>query len=77
MIVREPVLITCEGRTVPGFIVLASENRKSLMIEFEAMLAGHVGSMALLQDDDGVYRSLINRVEVTIRPRESGGDGGE
>jgi hypothetical protein len=66
---REPVTIRCDGRTVPGFIVLASGNRKSLVIEFEAMLAGHVGTMPLFQDDDGIYRSLISGVEVTLEPR--------
>jgi hypothetical protein len=44
--------------TVPGSILLASANARSLVIEFDAILGGYVGTMPLLQDDDGVYRTL-------------------
>ncbi|HYK65435.1 MAG TPA: hypothetical protein VEY94_10840 [Patescibacteria group bacterium] len=66
------VWITCEGRTVEGEIILASENNVSLALGFEAILAGHVGKMPVLLHDDGKYRSLIGNVEVAIRKRESG-----
>lgn len=63
------VLIGCDDRTVEGVILLASENQKSLMLGFEAILAGHVGKMPVLMDTSGVYRSLINWTAVTVVPR--------
>lgn len=65
------VKITCEGRTVDGVILLASENGKSLALSFEAILAGHVGMMPVSRADDGDrYRTLIGHVAVAITPRE-------
>jgi len=60
------IKITCEGRQVEGEILMASSNQKSLMIGFEAMLSGHVGMMPVLLHEDGVYRSIINEVEVEL-----------
>jgi hypothetical protein len=45
--------------TVDGLVVLASSNGKSLMLSFAAILNGHVGTMPVLQDDAGVYRSIV------------------
>lgn len=63
----DAVRIECEGRTVVGSVALASSNGKSLMLEFDAMLAGHLGMMPVLQDDDGVYMSIVNGVVVTLK----------
>jgi hypothetical protein len=49
--------LTCDGRTVAGWVIMASPNGRSLAVGFEAILLGHVGMMPLLQDDDGVYRT--------------------
>jgi hypothetical protein len=64
----DAVLITCDGRTVRGTIVLASPNERSLMLEFEAMLHGFVGKMPVLRDDAGVYRTVIGQHPVKIEP---------
>lgn len=66
----DKIWITCEGRKVKGQITLASPNKISLMLSFEAMLAGHVIMMPVLRDEKGVYRSILNNVEVQIEPRE-------
>jgi hypothetical protein len=65
----EPVTITCEGRTIPGFVHLASPNGKSLMLMFDAMLDGHVGMMPVMFEDDGVFRALMTGVVVELARR--------
>lgn len=62
----DEVLIEYEGRSVPGWIILASPNSVSLMLGFEAMLGGHVGMMPVLRHDDGVYRSIISEEAVRL-----------
>lgn len=63
----DQVIIECDGRTLPGTVKLASSNSVSLMLEFEAILAEHVGMMPVLRDDAGVYRSIANDQVVTLR----------
>lgn len=63
----DQVIIECNGRTLPGTVKLASPNSVSLMLEFEAILAGFVGMMPVFRHDDGVYRSLVNDQVVTLR----------
>lgn len=48
----EACRVTVEKRTVPASIQLASPNGRSLFVEFEAMLVGHVGSAPLGWDDE-------------------------
>jgi hypothetical protein len=64
------VRIKCEERTIDGEIVFASGNGKSLMLGFDALLAGHVGMMPVLREDDGRYHSIMSGVEVEIKPEE-------
>lgn len=47
-----------DGRWINGNVVLASENGRSLMLSFNAIIEGHVAMMPVLQDDDGVYRPI-------------------
>lgn len=54
---------------VDGVVKLASGNGRSLMLEFDAVLNGHVGMMPVLQHDDGVYRSIVTDEEVTLTGR--------
>ena len=61
------VRIVCAGRSIDGSIVLASSNGKSMMLMFDAILDGHFGQMPVLRDDDGIYRSIVNGVEVEIK----------
>jgi hypothetical protein len=64
----QKVQIECDGRTLPGSVVFASSNGKSLMLGFDAMLAGHLGMMPVLRDDDGIYHSIMTDVSVTLKP---------
>jgi hypothetical protein len=62
----ERVLLSCEGRTVPARIVLASQNGRSLMLEFDAIIAGCVGMMPVLQDEAGAWASVMTGTPLTI-----------
>lgn len=63
----DAVRITCEGRTVPGIVLLAAANGRSLMLEFEAILAGAVGTMPVLWDPEGhTFRFLMTGVPVEL-----------
>jgi hypothetical protein len=53
------VIIEADGRTVDGDVILASKDGISLMLEFEAVLYGHAGSMPVIRQTDGTYRSLF------------------
>ena len=66
----DAVSITCNGRAVPGSILFASSNGKSLMLEFEAIIEGHVGMMPVLLGDDGRYASIVTGIAVDLK-RES------
>lgn len=66
------VLIECDGKTVLGIVLLASENDKSLMLSFDALIDGHVGMMPVLQDDDGEYRSIMTGVLVKLQYQPKG-----
>jgi hypothetical protein len=75
----ESLQITCEGRTVPGTVRLASGNGWSLMLEFEAVLAGHVAMMPVLWDDRlQAFASVMTGVAVELgETEEEGGLNGE
>jgi hypothetical protein len=59
------VRIKCDGRTIDGEILFASGNGNSLMLGFDALLAGHVGMMPVLRED-GRYHSILNDVSVEL-----------
>jgi hypothetical protein len=63
------VLIECDGRRVPGVVMLASGNGKSLVLEFDALLDGHLGMMAVSLADDGKYSALLTGSEVVLIKR--------
>jgi hypothetical protein len=67
------VLITIGSDSAPGIVILASGNGKSLMLQFEAILHGHVGTMPVLQEEDGCFRSIATGevVELQLPPRET------
>jgi hypothetical protein len=60
------VRVTCDGRTVEGMVTMASPNGRSLVLMFEALLAGHAGKMPVLQHDDGSFCALLNGAPVGI-----------
>lgn len=61
------VTLTCAGRSVPATILMASENQRSLVLNFDAIITGHVGAMPVLLGEDGVYRSILDGVEVQVK----------
>jgi hypothetical protein len=48
----DSVVLHFEGRTIPGRIILASGNRRSLWVEAEAIIYGFVGQAPLLWMED-------------------------
>lgn len=60
------VRVTYQNRTIEAEVILGSDNRRSLMLRFDAMLGGFVGMMPVLQHEDGTYRDLVERLEVGI-----------
>lgn len=60
------VEITAGDKTVDGMVTLASENGKSLMVMFDAMLDGHVGVMPISVDASG-FVALFTGTPVTLR----------
>jgi hypothetical protein len=69
---NDSVRITYDGRTVDGVVTLASLNGRSLVVAFEAMLAGHVGAMPVFQADDGSFHALISGAPILIERKEPG-----
>jgi hypothetical protein len=63
----DAVQIECDGRNVSGTVILASENGRSLLLKFEAILDGCVGLMPVLRDDDGGYHSVVTGILVKLR----------
>lgn len=62
----DAVSIRCEGRTVPGTILMASSNGISIMLGFDAMIDGHIGMMPIIRDEGGTYHALVTDIEVEI-----------
>lgn len=67
------VRITYGGRTIDGWVVIASPNEDSLMLGFEGSLPGpdecgfFLGSMPVLRDKrSGEYLDLLHGEPVTI-----------
>ena len=48
-------------------VSMASPNGKALVIEFSAMVDGHIGTMPVNTDDGGNYSSLITGKPITLR----------
>jgi hypothetical protein len=70
----DAVQITCKGRTVVGSVLLASGNGRSLMLQFEALLAGYAGMMPVSWDEAReVFRGLVcgSPVELMAPPGDS------
>jgi hypothetical protein len=69
------VLITYQRQVKRCMVLLASENGRSLMLGFDGALhegngGMFIGSMPVLQDDDGTYRDLIGGHQVVIEPAQ-------
>lgn len=69
-------MMTCEGRRKEAKILLASENGKSLAVEFDGLFGANNGSflgiMPLLWSDErGQFESLASEASVELTPLES------
>jgi hypothetical protein len=63
--------ITVEGRRVEGEICMASPNSRSLIVDFEAVLLGFVGRMALgLREGADGYTELFTDTPAKLEPRD-------
>jgi hypothetical protein len=63
----DAVQIECAGRSISGTVILASENGRSLLLGFEAILDGCVGLMPVLRVDDGSYQSVVTGIPIGLR----------
>lgn len=62
------IILECDGEKWLSDVLMASPNGRSLIVTFRGAVGGHLGSMALLYESGGVYRSIINGIEAKIRP---------
>lgn len=60
------VRITYKGGQRGAKILIASPNGRSLLLQFDGALGGHVGMMPVLQGRDGVYRSILDEERVDV-----------
>lgn len=63
----DQVRIDYEGRTVSGVVLFGSENSRSLVLSFEALVGGYVGNMPVLADETGAYADLMTGRPVGIQ----------
>jgi hypothetical protein len=54
------VMITCDGSTVPGVVLSASDDGRSLALMFDGAIAGYLRAMSVMRDRKGIYRTLSN-----------------
>lgn len=66
------VHLTFDGRTVLAVVALVSENGRSLIFGFEALLGGYAGAMPVALQDDGTYVDLFHGRSVVITPAWEG-----
>jgi hypothetical protein len=67
------VRATYQGRSVNAVVWMASENGRSIVIDWmstdDGMLGGFAGVMPIYRLDDGLYVSLIEGDPVTLEMR--------
>jgi hypothetical protein len=63
------VMIECDGRALPGVVVMASANGASLMLRFSGILDGHADLMPTLRDPQGVVRGVMTNTAVKLTKR--------
>lgn len=63
----ERALIKFAGREATATVVMASENGRSLLLSFPAMLGGYLGMMPVLDEfGNGDFRDLMTHQQVEI-----------
>lgn len=71
MTAGDTITIVYRGRLVLCQVLLASENKRSLLVTFDEVLGHHAGSMAVLMDEHGIYRSLTSDEPIKIMADEA------
>ena len=67
----DQVNITCDGNTVAGAVLAASEDGHSLALVFDGTVAGYSRIMSVTRDRKGTYRTLTNTpiiLRADVRP---------
>jgi hypothetical protein len=70
--VGDTVRVSAHGTTKEAVVVVASQNGRSIAVEFDGGLfwpsaaGAYVGFMPLLQQDDGTWIELINQTPITV-----------
>lgn len=68
-------ICTATGRDVPALVTMASPDGRSLILSFDAMIGGWLGTMPVFQHDDGTWRGLDGTwVGLTLQPPLSPAD---
>ena len=62
----DKVIISCDGEKYMAVVSLISPNGRSLVLNFEAMIDGHVGMMPVSADDGGNYFALLTGKPLTL-----------
>jgi hypothetical protein len=65
------VEVTVDGRTLRAMVVLASDNARSVLLMFDGLLGGYVGTMPVIWVVDR-YEDLIRHeaVRIVLQPEE-------
>jgi hypothetical protein len=64
----DQVTIVYHEIMISGLVELASPNHKSLVLSFNGIIEGHVGTMPVLWDGSG-YRAIIGNHIITLSVR--------
>lgn len=64
----DQVHVTLDGQSATAVVLFASQNGRSLMLQFDALLGGYLGLMPVLRGADGQFRDLIRSEVVTLVP---------
>lgn len=69
------VFVTYEGKTTEAEVYMRSDNGKSVVLRFDAMLGGYVGMMPIMWEEmeppPGRYIDLINGKPLVVTPYPS------
>jgi hypothetical protein len=67
----DDILITCDGHTVAGKLIMISKNQVAALLAFDGVVGGHAGSLPLTRHDAarGIYRSIIDGTAVTFQKK--------
>lgn len=71
-------IMVANGEKWLATVSLATANQNALGLTFDGHIRGHAGFVPILRDDDGVYRSIIDKsVTVELHPWAGFGSGSD